>query len=176
MKRFIIEREIPGASELTEEQLAEISKTSNAAVASLGVPYTWVTSYVAGDKVYCVHEADDEETIREHARRGGFPADVVSVVANEFGPQTADARRLTAERRTRPADTHRRHQPQRDRRPGRGPVVDPRAGRQEGEIRGARASRLPMLPPGPCVSSHGQGVSDGVTVPDELAGRSTARC
>ena len=90
MKRFIIEREIPGASELTEEQLAEISKTSNAAVASLGVPYNWVTSYVAGDKVYCVHEADDEEAVREHARRGGFPANKVTVVANEFGPQTAD--------------------------------------------------------------------------------------
>lgn len=90
MKRFIIERNIPDASELTEEQLAEISRTSNAAVASLGVPYNWVTSYVAGDKVYCVHEAEDEETIREHARRGGFPADVVSVVANEFGAHTAD--------------------------------------------------------------------------------------
>ena len=90
MKRFIIEREIPGASELTEEQLAEISKTSNAAVASLGVPYNWVTSYVAGDKVYCVHEADDAEVILEHARRGGFPANTVAVVANEFGPQTAD--------------------------------------------------------------------------------------
>jgi len=90
MKRFIIEREIPGASELTESQLAEISRTSNAAVASLDMPYNWVTSYVAGDKVYCVHEAMDEETIREHARRGGFPANTVSVVANEFGPHTAD--------------------------------------------------------------------------------------
>jgi Nickel responsive protein SCO4226-like len=90
MKRFVIEREIPGASELTEQQLAEIAVTSNAAAASLGVPYRWVNSYVAGDKIYCVHEADDEATIREHARRGEFPADVVSVVANEFGPQTAD--------------------------------------------------------------------------------------
>lgn len=90
MQRFIIEREIPGASELTQAQLAEISKTSNAAVASLGVPYNWVNSYVAGDKVYCVHEADDAETILEHARRGGFPADLVTAVANEFGPQTAD--------------------------------------------------------------------------------------
>jgi len=59
-------------------------------VSSLGVPYRWVTSYVAGDKIYCVHEADDTETIREHARRGGFPADTVSVVANEFGAHTAD--------------------------------------------------------------------------------------
>ena len=90
MKTFIIEREIPGASELTQEQLAEISKTSNAAVASLGVPYNWITSYAAGDKVICVHEAEDAEVIREHARRGGFPANSVTVLANEFGPQTAD--------------------------------------------------------------------------------------
>jgi Nickel responsive protein SCO4226-like len=89
MKRFIIEREIPGASELPEGQLAEIARTSNAAAASLGVPYTWVTSYVAGDKVYCVHEADDEDTIREHSRRGGFPANAVTAVAAEFGPHTA---------------------------------------------------------------------------------------
>ncbi|WP_327011221.1 DUF4242 domain-containing protein [Dactylosporangium sp. NBC_01737] len=91
MHRFLIERQIDGAADLTPAQLAEIAKTSNAAVASLGVPYTWVTSYVAGDKIYCVHETEDAETIREHARRGGFPADVVSVVANEFGPQTATA-------------------------------------------------------------------------------------
>jgi len=71
------------------DQLCEIAKTSNAAVDSLGVPYTWGTSYVAGDKIYCVHEAEDAETIREHARRGGFPADVVSEVTNEFGPHTA---------------------------------------------------------------------------------------
>lgn len=89
MKRFLIEREIPGASELTEEQLAEIAAKSNNVVASLGVPYRWIISYVAGDKIYCVHEAEDEETIREHARRGGFPASSVSVVANEFGPHTA---------------------------------------------------------------------------------------
>lgn len=89
MQRFIIEREIPGASNLTSDQLAEIAKTSNAAAASLGVPYNWVTSYVAGDKVYCVHEANDAETIREHARRGGFPANLVTPVADEFGPHTA---------------------------------------------------------------------------------------
>jgi hypothetical protein len=89
MQRFLIEREISGAGDLTEQQLAEIAQTSNAAVDSLGVPYTWVTSYVAGEKIYCLHETDDIETILEHARRGGFPANVVSVVANEFGPQTA---------------------------------------------------------------------------------------
>jgi Protein of unknown function (DUF4242) len=90
MQRFIIEREIQDASDLTEVQLAEIAKTSNAAVASLGVPYTWVNSYVAGNKIYCVHETDEAETILEHARRGGFPADLVSAVANEFGPHTAE--------------------------------------------------------------------------------------
>lgn len=90
MQRFLIEREIEGASNLSQQQLAEISQTSNEAVSSLGVPYTWITSYVAGDKVYCLHEAEDAETIREHARRGGFPANLVSVVANEFGPHTAE--------------------------------------------------------------------------------------
>jgi hypothetical protein len=89
MQRFMIEREIPGASKLTKADLAGIAKASNDVVAGLGVPYTWVTSYVAGDKVYCVHEAEDVEAILEHARRGGFPANTVSLVTNEFGPQTA---------------------------------------------------------------------------------------
>ena len=89
MTRFVIEREIPGAKDLTQDQLAEISRTSNEAVDSLGVPYTWVTSYVAGDKIYCIHDAEDADTVREHARRGGFPANVVSPVAAEFGPHTA---------------------------------------------------------------------------------------
>ena len=80
MPRFLIEREIPNAKDLTPEQLSGIARTSNDAVDSLGVPYTWVTSYVAGDKIYCLHETDDVETILEHARRGGFPADTVSVV------------------------------------------------------------------------------------------------
>jgi hypothetical protein len=87
----MIEREIPGAGELSTAQLAEIAKASNAVVEDLGVPYTWVNSYVAGDKIYCVHETDNVETVLEHARRGGFPANTVSVVANEFGPQSATA-------------------------------------------------------------------------------------
>jgi hypothetical protein len=89
MPRFLIEREIDGASKLTHEELVKIAQTSNQAAASLGVPYTWVNSFVAGDKIYCVHEADDAETVLEHARRGGFPANKVSAVANEFGPHTA---------------------------------------------------------------------------------------
>ena len=89
MATFLIERNIPGASQLTPEQLRAIARTSNEVVEGLGVPYTWQQSYVAGDKIYCLHEAEDAETVREHARRGGFPADVVVEVASEFGPQTA---------------------------------------------------------------------------------------
>ena len=91
MKRFMIEREIPGASKLSQAELADIAKASNDVVAGLEVPYTWVNSYVAGDKIYCVHETDDADTIREHARRGGFPADLVTPVATTFGPATADS-------------------------------------------------------------------------------------
>ena len=84
MKTFLIEREIPGASELTDEQLRGITTTSNDAVASLEKPYRWLHSYVAGDKVYCVHQADSADVIREHARRGQFPANLVVEVASVF--------------------------------------------------------------------------------------------
>lgn len=89
MTTFVIERTIPGASDLTPEQLRDIARTSNEVVDGLGVAYTWHRSYVAGDKIYCLHETDDAETVREHARRGGFPADMVVEVAAEFGPETA---------------------------------------------------------------------------------------
>jgi hypothetical protein len=91
MATFLIERNLPGASSLTPEQLRDIAATSNAVVDGLGVAYTWHRSFVAGDKIYCLHETDDAETIREHARRGGFPADVVVTVAAEFGPETANS-------------------------------------------------------------------------------------
>jgi hypothetical protein len=84
MKTFLIEREIPGASRLTIEEIRGITSTSNDAVASLNKPYKWLHSYVAGDKVYCVHQAEDETVIREHASRGGFPANLVVEVANVF--------------------------------------------------------------------------------------------
>jgi hypothetical protein len=84
MKRFLIEREIPGASELTEEQLAKIAAKSNDVVASLGVPYRWITSYVAGDKIYCVHDAETADDVLEHARCGGFPANLVAEVSAAF--------------------------------------------------------------------------------------------
>jgi len=90
MTKFLIERNIPGASKLTPEELREISCKSNQVVEGLGVAYTWHHSYVAGDKIYCVHETDDVDTILEHAKRGGFPADVVVEVASEIGPDTAN--------------------------------------------------------------------------------------
>jgi uncharacterized protein DUF4242 len=91
VKTFLIEREIPGASEFTHDELRGITSTSNDAVASLDKPYRWLHSYVAGDKVYCVHQADDEAVVREHAQRGGFPANLVVEVANVFdrtGPRS----------------------------------------------------------------------------------------
>ncbi|MGD9528015.1 DUF4242 domain-containing protein [Pseudonocardia sp.] len=91
MTTFVIERNIPGASALTPAELKEIAIASNAVVEGLGVAYTWHHTYVAGDKLYCVHETDDAETVREHARRGGFPADLVVEVAATFGPETADS-------------------------------------------------------------------------------------
>lgn len=91
MATYLIEREIPGAKDLTADELRDLARTSNATVDSLGVPYTWQHSFVAGDKIYCLHDAESPEVILEHARRAGFPANVVSEVANVFGPQTADA-------------------------------------------------------------------------------------
>jgi hypothetical protein len=91
MQKFIIERHVPGAGDLTADQLREIAMTSNAAVASLQVPYNWHESFAAGDTIYCVHSAESAEVIREHARRGGFPADKVTVVGSTFGPETASA-------------------------------------------------------------------------------------
>ena len=86
MPTYIIERNIPGADKLSADELKEISAKSNKVVANLGVPYKWITSYVAGDKIYCVHEAESEEVIRRHAREGGFPADSVTQVASVIGP------------------------------------------------------------------------------------------
>ena len=85
MPTYIVEREIPGASRLTEDDLRGITHTSNDVVASYERPYTWLHSYVAGDKIYCVHQAERPDDILEHARRGGFPANLVSEVTAVFG-------------------------------------------------------------------------------------------
>jgi hypothetical protein len=90
VKTFVIEREIPGASQLSDEELRGITTTSNGAVADLNKPYKWLHSYVAGDKIYCVHQAETEDVIREHASRGGFPANLVAevvAVVDSTGPR-----------------------------------------------------------------------------------------
>lgn len=84
MKTFVIEREIPGAAELTDEQLRGITSTSNGAVETLAKPYQWLHSYVAGDKIYCFHQAENADVIREHASLGGFPANLVAEVTAVF--------------------------------------------------------------------------------------------
>lgn len=89
MPRYMIERNIPGASTLTQDELRDIASKSNQVVSGLGEPYTWCTSYVAGDKVYCVHQAESAETVYKHAKEGGFPADLVVEISSEIGPQTA---------------------------------------------------------------------------------------
>ena len=92
MPKFVIERNVPGAWALSAEELQEISAKSNAVVARLGESYTWIASYVAGDKVYCVHEARNAETIYRHAREAGFPADRVTEITAIIGPLSANGR------------------------------------------------------------------------------------
>ena len=91
MPKYIVERNIPGADTLTRAELKEISAKSNGVVANLGVPYVWHQTYAAGDKLYCIHEADSSEAIYRHAKDGGFPADLVAEIKNIFGPETANA-------------------------------------------------------------------------------------
>ena len=84
MPTYMIEREVPGAGQLSDDELRGITTTSNGAVSELSRPYTWLHSYVAGDKIYCVHQAERVEDVIEHARRGGFPANLVSEISRVF--------------------------------------------------------------------------------------------
>jgi uncharacterized protein DUF4242 len=86
MPQFVIEREIPGAGSLTEGQIREVSLHSLETLKSMGPHIQWLHSYVTEDKVYCVYVAPDEETIREHARKSGIPADRVSAVRRLIDP------------------------------------------------------------------------------------------
>jgi hypothetical protein len=86
MPEFVIEREIPGAGNLSEAELREVSKKSVAVLKEMGPEIKWLHSYVTGDKVYCVYLAPDEEGIREHARRVGIPANRISAVRRMIDP------------------------------------------------------------------------------------------
>lgn len=90
MPKFLIEREIPGAGNLSPDQLQAISETSCNVLRSMGPQIQWLQSYVTGDKVYCVYIAPNEEMIREHARQGGFPANRVSEIKSTIDPSTAE--------------------------------------------------------------------------------------
>lgn len=86
MPQFVIEREIPGAGSLSDTQLREISLRSLATLDGMGPQIQWLHSYVTEDKVYCVYLAPDEQSVREHARRTGIPADRVSAVRRLVDP------------------------------------------------------------------------------------------
>ena len=86
MQQFVIEREIPGAGTLSEDQIKDVSMRSLEALREMGPQIQWLHSYVTEDKVYCVYLAPDADTIREHARRVGIPADRVSAVRRLIDP------------------------------------------------------------------------------------------
>ena len=90
MKKFIIERNLPGAGNLSPEELQEIAQTSLAVAKDMGKPYYWVHSYVTDDKIYCVHMAESEEMLREHSRRGKFPIHTISEVRSIIDPLTSN--------------------------------------------------------------------------------------
>jgi hypothetical protein len=91
MPKFVIEREVPGIGNMTDAQIQEISRKSVDVLRQLGPEIQWLQSYVTGDKLYCVYLAPDEDSIREHARRGGFPANRISAVRRMIDPTTAEA-------------------------------------------------------------------------------------
>jgi len=90
MPKFVIERNIPGAGKLTPAELQAISATSCGVLREMGPAIQWVQSYVTDDKIYCVYHAPSEAMVREHAQKGGFPANVVANVRRVIDPTTAE--------------------------------------------------------------------------------------
>ena len=90
MPRFVIEREIAGVGKLPREELQAISQKSCSVLASMGPKIQWVQSFVTDDKIYCVYLASDEAAVRQHAQKGGFPANSVARVRSVIDPTTAE--------------------------------------------------------------------------------------
>ena len=90
MPKYVIERELPGAGKLTQQELKGISQKSCGVLSGLGPQIQWVHSYVTGDKIYCIYNAPNEAMVREHAKQGGFPANKVSEVKSIIDPTTAE--------------------------------------------------------------------------------------
>jgi hypothetical protein len=89
MPKFVIERNLPGAGKLSEDELIEVSQKSCSVLRKLGPQVQWLESFVTDDKIYCIYIAPDESTIREHARLGGFPADSIQAIRSVIDPTTA---------------------------------------------------------------------------------------
>ena len=90
MPKYLIEREIPGAGSWPAEKLKAVSQVSCGVLSNMGPQIQWVHSYVAGDKIYCVYIAPNEEMVQEHAKQSGFPANLVTMVSAIIDPATAE--------------------------------------------------------------------------------------
>jgi len=90
MPKYVIERELPGAGKLTQDELHAVSQKSSDVLNHLGPQIQWIESYVTDDKIYCIYRAPSEELIRQHAKEGGFPANKISQVRSVIDPSTAD--------------------------------------------------------------------------------------
>ena len=90
MPKYIVEREIPGAGQLSTDDLKSISQKSCSVLSDMGPQIQWQQSYVTGDKVYCVYIAPNEQAVKDHAQQGGFPANKISEVATIIDPTTAE--------------------------------------------------------------------------------------
>jgi hypothetical protein len=90
MKTYVIERDIPGAGQFSPEKLKDISKTSCTVLKEMGPQIQWIQSYVTGDKIFCVYKAENIELIKEHAKKGGFPANAIYEVSTVISPATAN--------------------------------------------------------------------------------------
>jgi hypothetical protein len=96
MPKYLIEREIPDAGNLSQADLQSISQTSCGVLQKMGPQIQWVQSYVTGDKVYCVYISPNEEMIRDHAQQGGFPANRISEIKSVIDPTTAEEKKQSA--------------------------------------------------------------------------------
>jgi len=96
MPKYVIEREIPGAGNLSPQELQAVSQASCNVLRKMGPEIQWVQSYVTGDKVYCIYIAPNEDLIREHAREGGFPANSISEIKTVIDPTTAEEKTQSA--------------------------------------------------------------------------------
>ncbi|MES2785486.1 MAG: DUF4242 domain-containing protein [Pseudomonadota bacterium] len=90
MTQYLIEREIAGAGDMSEQALCDASKHSNSVLAQMSPDIKWVHSYVAGDKIYCIYDSPDETLIREHAEKSGFPANKITRVSAVISPATGN--------------------------------------------------------------------------------------